>query len=261
MYDLRVGNGKVGRPLQLRQRPVHLALLHDQCRGVRIEDLPDGLNLGQDQSSLRRLQIDGNDHEHEGVAGDHILKQRPLLLALGLEHGDELPLELLNPGSGHVGDLEDGDALGAELRRYRRLPASPVAVGYGDEEVCAVLSQVAALRLGHGSRCDVEGDIGTALGAAGAADPPGAEHALVVDPGGVYEDHRSEGQELHPLVHGIGGGARRLRNNRELAAGNAVYEARLAAVARTEQHDMGPEPPRRVNHQVPPLFRSPAALG
>ena len=52
-----------------------------------------------------------------------------------------------------------------------------------------------------------------------------AKRAGVVDAGCVDNDHRTQGQKLHGLADGVGGGSRDVGHDGQLLAGDGVHEA------------------------------------
>ena len=64
------------------------------------------------------------------------------------------------------------------------------------------------------------------------------QHPLVVQTGGVDDDHGSQGKQLHGLLHGIGGGARHVRDYRQGLTRDGVDQGGLARVAQAEEADV-----------------------
>jgi len=75
---------------------------------------------------------------------------------------------------------------------------------------------------------------------------PGALHtqlahgALVVHAGSVDDDHRPQRQQLHGLLHRVGGGALYVGDQRKVLPRHGVHHAGFARVPQTEKADMGP---------------------
>ena len=67
-----------------------------------------------------------------------------------------------------------------------------------------------------------------------------AQTADVVNAGGVNDDHGPEGQELHGLGHGVGGGALLIRNDGEGLTGDGVDDGGFTGVPAPEEGDVGP---------------------
>ena len=72
-----------------------------------------------------------------------------------------------------------------------------------------------------------------------------AEGSHVIDSGRVDEEHRTQGQQLHGFLHGVGGGAGELRDDGHVLLGDGVQQAGLAHVPAAEQAYVQPHSSRR----------------
>ena len=201
-----------------------------------IQNIPDGLLLGQDQPPLGRGGVNGRDQQHDIVW----LKQIP----------HDLPFAFRLTRDGGNGFLQLADAVapgGADVKLMFagfRKGFQQVALVQGDQiGHFPFLKQLlqgfvpwlhAPRRVHH-----QHSRIGLAQHLPGAVHPHFAQLALVVHAGGIDDHDRPQRQKLHGLLHRIGGGALHLGDQREALPRNGVHHAGFARVAQAEKADMG----------------------
>ena len=111
--------------------------------------------------------------------------------------------------------------------------------GHGRDLALRQLGQDLLLELAPLPRLgDDHAQVGAVEHLHGAPGPQLAERAHVVEAGRVDEQHRAEGQQLHGLLHRVGGGARLLRHDGHVLPGDGVQQAGLAHVAPPEEGDV-----------------------
>ena len=87
---------------------------------------------------------------------------------------------------------------------------------------------------------DYHGDVGFAEHLPRALDAHLAERALVVKAGRVDYHDGAYRQQLHGLLHGVGGGALDVRDEREVLTGHGVDKTGFTGVAHAEESDVQP---------------------
>ena len=200
-----------------RQDPVRRDRDHPT---VPVQELPGHLHLRQDEPPLRRLDVLRHDQHDEP----------PLLHQMGGEEGnfkvpagvfDEKFLEsphLLRParvqrdGGDREGEggsflpvkaVEDAD--GADLLRLKHGEVAPLL-----------------LKIRFMGRDDQNGEVGLAHDLPGFLGAQAPELGRIVQPGGVDQNDRADGEQLHRFVDRVGRRARNGRNDRDLLPGELV---------------------------------------
>jgi hypothetical protein len=124
-------------------------------------------------------------------------------------------------------------------------PAAEVALVEDDDDRCLALEElledavlVFAPAAGLG---DEHAEVGAVEHLGGLPGAQLAEHADVVDAGGVDEEHGAERQQFHRLLDRVRGRAGEVADDADLLARDRVEQARLADVAAAEDADVKPQ--------------------
>ncbi len=212
---LRVGDHQLGRRVETRQGGAQLPLLDHEGHGVGVQQVADGLHLRQDEAAARGLLVHG-DHQHGQAIGPHQVGEdrRVLDEVLGRALQERLPqvedAVAVQRRHGHRLDLGLREHRGGS-RRHRRPAVNGVDLvehGHRGDASPGQLRQDPLLELAPLPRLgDDDAQVSTVEHLRRPPGPEFTERAHVVQTGRVDEQHRAEGQQLHGLLHRVGGGA------------------------------------------------------
>ena len=224
---LRVGDDQPGLPAQRRQRGLKLRNLYHHVQGVMIQNVPDGLLLGQDQPTLGRGGVYRRDQNDDILRLQQIAHDDPLIFRLA-HHGGNGFLQFVNVVAPLGADVE------LVLPGGGKLPQQ-VAFVQGDQvgylPLLKQLQQGFVLGLQAAHRVHHQyGDVGLGQHLPGSMHPHFAQFALVVHAGSVDDDHRPQRQQLHGLLHRVGGGALYVGDQRKVLPRHGVHHAGFARV-------------------------------
>ena len=200
--------------------------------------MPDGAHLGQNQPPLGGLDVLRHHQQHH-VPG---AAQPP---------GQVLPPEILGHQGGEGGPQGLNPFPGGGAHRHRPLRKLLGQLGRSDQIPLGLHHQKGGVLLGEllsppqilfaGLSCnDQQGHVRPLEGVPGGLHPQLPQLPLVVIPGGVDEQHRADGVELHGLFHRVGGGARHRGHQGHLLTGEGVDEAGFSRIAPPVQGDVQP---------------------
>ena len=202
-----------------------------------VQNVAENLLLRENHAALGGCLVDGHDKDHDGARIE--LVRKDLLVGLqALCEGSELFLEGVNILARRRADV-DGRFIecGAVGQGIRLVPGDHEGQLFGTEEIEQLPIQGGET---DARVHDEDGNVGLGQHPAGALDALFAQLALVVEAGGVDDDHGAEGQELHCLFDRVGGGALDVGDHGELLTRDAIHDAGFPGVAHTVETDVDP---------------------
>ena len=214
----------------------------DHAIGFVIEQVADRLHLGQDQPALGRFHVDGDD-QHGHLAGRHQIAQD-----CGREqeflgrHVDQGAAQFLGPLAGGRRGADHPDARGLQLRHECGVRLGQIAFverhDHRQPHPGQLIHQGLLVLVPGSGFAHQHRHVEAAQQGPGLSHPQIAQFAGIVEAGGIEQDHRTDRQQFHGLLHGIGGGAGHLRHYRQLLPRHRVEQRRLADVAAAQKPDM-----------------------
>ena len=197
-----------------------------------IQQIPQGLLLGQDHPSLGGGAVAGSDQDDGGAFRYQVGDDGPFADVGGAQPSQGF-LQFPNARAGFAADAQGafhgaGGKVG--LGYHRKTGDLPLPQGRFQ-----ILFQIAQAR---GRVQHDEGDIRLFQHIFGPAHPFRAQFAFVVQAGGVDEHHRAQGQNFHGFHHGVGGSAGGVGYDGGLLGGDGVHQAGFARVSAAEQRDV-----------------------
>ena len=206
---------------------------------MAVQNLPDGLLLGQDEPPLGRGFIDGN-HQHHQIPRSQQIGHNGIPGLCRREAFGQPLFQRMDARAGFGRNRED-------IRRFSDKPQAPGrcfidfithdyigdslfldALQHGGILFCKSLGSV-----DHQNR-----NIRLVQHLIAALDAKGAQLPLVVDARGVDDHHRPQGQKLHGLFHRICGRPLNIRNDGEVLPSQGVDDAGFSGVAPAKHADM-----------------------
>ena len=201
---LRVGDHQPRGRLQRGQRRWQLRRLHRHADCAAVKDVAEGLLLGQDQPSPGRGGVDGRYQQRHIIFFQQVAHD-PLVRLRQARDGRDGLFQLINVVPPPRADI---DLVFLRRRDLRQQVAFVQRHDVGRLPLPENGAERLVLRLHAQRRVHHQhGDIGFRQHLSGAPDAHFAQLALVVQAGGVDNDHRPQRQKLHGLVHRVGGGA------------------------------------------------------
>ena len=210
--------------------------LDDDSRTVAVEDFPNRLLLRQDEASLRRCRIDGHDENNHVAAMNEVADDGSFGVSR-LQSG-QFFLQFMDAVTGQGADMNCMIiGLSRMLHQVGLIIDDKIRQALTPNEAqYFFISRSQAFR----PIDDDDGNIGLIEDLLRPAYPFFSEGTDVVDPWRIDDDHRAQGQELHGLVNGVRRRPLGVRYDRQILAGNGVYDTRLTGIAATEKSDMSP---------------------
>ena len=234
---LRIRDHERGSMLQPAECRLQLRILTADHGAVVVEQLAQRLLLRQDDPALGRGFVDRDD-QHDGVALLHQIGDDALLFLLRLDQGGKALLELPYPLSCQSAHKQ----LTLIQMRTRRHEIDFI-VAHEIRQLAAVeFIQQAFICRGQsdGTVHYKHGDIGLAQYLASALHAQLAQSAFIIEAGGVDDNDRPQRQQLHCLLHRVGGRAEGVGDNGDTLIGHGIDNARFARVTPPEKGDMRP---------------------
>ena len=135
----------------------------------------------------------------------------------------------------------DGDLIGLTGQRCVQQVGLVVDHQVRDVPCLELLCQLPVVRLHpQGAVYYQDGHIGLVQHLEGTLDTQLSQSAYIVNTRGINDDHGADGQQLHGLLHRVGGGALHLGDQGEGLTGDGIDHAGLPSVAQTEEADVYP---------------------
>lgn len=239
---LGVADDEVGPEAEGSEDGGEFAFLDDEGEAVVVEGVADDLDLGEDEASLGRAGVDGDDEEDEGALADEVAEEGGWCPAEAAEEVDESEAGF---GDALACEGRDGgpwDAEAVEFLAEGGVVGGEVGLVEDDEDGfggCAEAFEEGAFPVAPGVEGgDEEADVGLAEDVLGAVDAEASEFGGVVESGGVEEDDGAESGEFHGLVDGVGGGSGDVGDDGDGLAGEGVDEGGFAGVGAAEDGDV-----------------------
>ena len=219
---LRVGDDHFRRLTEFGEGLRQLRVARDNRNRTRIENIADRLLLGKNQTSLRRGLVNRRD-ENDEIARFEQIGDDALIVFLGFHEMSHPFAQFMDVRAVRCADENFVCGRGRDIfqkvgfvvcdqvgdfLRFKRRGQRFIHVGQPLHRV-------------H----DENGEVGLVEGLHRALDAHLTEFAFVVDAGGVNDDDRAEGEQLHCLFDGVGGRALDIGHQRECLSGHGVDDA------------------------------------
>ena len=216
-----------------------LTLSDTDSAAAGIQDIPNGLLLGQNQSSFGRSFINRDD-EQDQVSFPQQVAHQPLRLGTLSRHLTDLFFQFLNAGL-----LQGADEMYGQvfffLCQFLLFPfGQQVFLIHGNDERNLLLLKesdqfaVAVCQSFHPVGYQ-NSQIRTVQNLPGPAHSLLSQAAFIVETGGINNNYRPKGQQFHGLADRIGCGTFDSRYQGCLLAGHGIYQTGFAGVPAPEE--------------------------
>jgi len=242
LKGLRVGHDEAGRGLQTVQGLAQLVFLDHQTTGVVVEQVANGLNLGQDQTPFGSFLVNRDHQQNQFAGADQVANDGRTVDEFRRCQVEQGLAEAVESKALRGGGFDMADFLSRQPGEPRRFGSCHIHLVEHHQD-----RHPPTLELGEDFRFKPTPSAG--LGhqhpqissiehLPGFANTQPSQLAFVVHTGRVNEHHRTQGEELHGFFDRVGGGAGDGGHNRDLLAGDGVEQAGLAHVAPAEEGDV-----------------------